>query len=71
MAKKMFILVGMLIMSLVLLAGCGNAELKQGVYVTDDGLARITLSADNEFAFVRHEATSYVPTGNYSIKKEN
>lgn len=69
MAKKMFILVGMLIMSLVLLAGCGNAELKQGVYVTDDGLARITLSADNEFAFVRHEATSYFPTGNYSIKK--
>jgi hypothetical protein len=56
-------------MSLVLLAGCSDAELKQGVYVTDDGLASVTLSADNEFAFVRHIATSYVPTGNYSIKK--
>ena len=70
MAKNVYIS-GHVNHGLVLLAGCGNAELKQGVYVTDDGLARITLSADNEFAFVRHEATSYVPTGNYSIKKGN
>lgn len=69
MAKKLLILGVALIMSLGLLAGCSDAELKQGVYVTDDGLASITLSADNEFVFVRHIATSYVPTGNYSIKK--
>lgn len=69
MAKKLFILGVILIMSLGLLTGCGDAELKQGDYITDDGLASVTLSVDNEFAFVRHNATSYVPTGNYSINK--
>jgi hypothetical protein len=69
MAKKLLILGVALIMSLVLLAGCSDAELKQGVYVTDDGLASVTLSADNEFMFVRHNATSYVPKGIYNIKK--
>jgi hypothetical protein len=69
MAKKLLILGVALIISLGLLAGCGDAELKQGVYVTEDGLASVTLSADNEFIFVRHIATSYVPTGNYSIQK--
>jgi hypothetical protein len=69
MAKKIFTLGVALIMCLGLFVGCGDAKLKQGVYVTDDGLASVTLSADNEFMFVRHIATSYVPTGNYSIKK--
>lgn len=66
--KKILILGVALIISLVLLARCGDTELKHGVYVTDDGLASVTLSGDNEFAFVRHHASSYVPTGNYSIK---
>lgn len=69
MVKKLFILGVALIMSLGLLAGCSDAELKQGVYVTDDGLASVTLSSNNEFMFVMHIAASYVPTGNYSIKK--
>jgi hypothetical protein len=69
MAKKLLILGVALIMSLGLLAGCDDAELQQGVYVTDDGLASVTLSADNEFIFVRHIAMNYVPAGNYSIKK--
>ena len=69
MAKNLFILVVTLILSLGLLAGCGDAKLKQGVYVTDDGFASVTLSADNEFSFVRSGATSFIQTGNYSIKK--
>lgn len=58
-----------LIMCFGLFAGCGNEELKQGVYVTGDGLASVTLSADNEFTFSRGIMYNYVPTGNYSIKK--
>lgn len=69
MTKKILILGVALIMSLVLFAGCDDVELKQGVYVTDDGLARVILSEDNEFMFVMHMAASYAPTGNYSIKK--
>lgn len=69
MAKKLLILGVALIMCLGLLTGCGDAEVKQGIYVTDDGMASVTLLADNEFIFVRHIATSYVPAGKYSIKK--
>ena len=69
MNKNLLILAITLIISLGLLTGCCDVELKQGVYVTDDGLSSVTLTTDNEFAFVRHLATSYVPTGNYSINK--
>lgn len=58
-----------MVMCLGFMAGCGNAELKQGTYVTDDGLSSVTLSADNEFVFNRHIATSYRPTGKYNIKR--
>jgi len=49
---------------------CNGHEItvKQGTYITDDGVSYITLHGDNEFAFVRHIATSFVPCGKYSIK---
>ena len=69
MLKKILVLGVALIMSLGLFAGCGNVELKQGVYATEDGSASVTLHGDNEFFFVRDRFSSYCPTGKYSIKK--
>ena len=42
-------------------------ELKQGTYVTDDGLASLTLFEDCNYIFNRHLGTSYHPSGSYSI----
>ncbi|MCL2062463.1 MAG: hypothetical protein FWH03_07585 [Firmicutes bacterium] len=47
--------------------GSTTQELRQGVYSTDDGLSSITLYGENEYIFNRHIATSYRPTGNYSV----
>jgi len=57
-------------MSLGLFVGCGDIELKKGIYETEDGLASVTLFEDNKFVFNRNIMTSYRPEGSYSIKKE-
>ena len=68
MSKKIFIIGFILIMSFFLFSGCRTTELKQGEYISEDGIARVTLSNNNEFKFISGVASSYVPTGNYIIK---
>ena len=57
---------------MAIFSSCADVkELKQGKYITDDGLAWVILQNDNAFIFNRHIATSYDPTGSYSVKGSN
>lgn len=67
MAKKVLAL-GLLLIMLFSLMGCEN-KLEQGTYTTDDGMSSVVLYDDNQFAFDRHVALSYLPTGSYSIER--
>jgi hypothetical protein len=56
---------------LVTFLGCQkNSELQKGEYITEDNISTVILYDDNKFSFIRHIATSYTPTGTYSIEKD-
>ncbi|MBS3971549.1 MAG: hypothetical protein KGZ84_00910 [Erysipelotrichia bacterium] len=62
-----------LFFSVLLLSGCARSdELALGRYVMKDAdiedFAWVDLQANNRFTFNRHIATSYRPTGTYTIE---
>ncbi len=67
--KKVFGFGITIIMTLFFFTGCGPAELKQGIYMTDDQISQVEILENNEYVFVRHVATSYCPAGKYSIER--
>jgi hypothetical protein len=60
-------------LSFILTLGCSNKELKTGKYVMQGTelaeLAWVILKDDGKFVFNRNLATSYDPTGTYTVEK--
>lgn len=69
MTKKIFIPGVAIIMMLGLFSGCGGNTVKQGTYITDDGIGQIYLSKDGEFS-INILFISRLIAGRYTVKNE-
>lgn len=71
MKKSSFVLKTMLLVIVItlILSGCTKTayEVKIGEYVTNEVLASVSIAEGKTFRLNRHIATSYDPTGNYTI----
>ena len=69
--KSLFLVViAILAMMILVLSGCSESlgEIKTGVYYSRERLASLTIGEDESFVLNRDIATSYNPTGTYTIE---
>ena len=66
--KKVFFILILTFVSCFAASCNKQPTLKLGTYQTDDKLSWVVLSENNEFEFIKHATSSYIPRGTYLIK---